>query len=103
MPNKYGARKTEVDNIEFDSQAEARRYGELKLLEYNGDITNLIIHPLFPMVHDGQKICDYEADFSYCENGELIIEDTKGFLTDVYKLKRKMMKIFHHVDIFETG
>ena len=31
--NKYHAKKTTVDGIEFDSKLEANRYCELKLLE----------------------------------------------------------------------
>ena len=31
--SKFGAKKTVVDGITFDSKAEAKRYGELKQLE----------------------------------------------------------------------
>jgi hypothetical protein len=39
--SKYGAVKTEVDGIMFDSKREASRYQELRLLEQAGEITNL--------------------------------------------------------------
>lgn len=39
--SKYGAVKTEVDGIKFDSKHEALRYQELRLLEQAGEITNL--------------------------------------------------------------
>lgn len=39
--SKYGAVKTEVDGIMFDSKREASRYQELRLLEQAGEIANL--------------------------------------------------------------
>jgi hypothetical protein len=38
---KYGNRKTEIDGYLFDSQAEARRYKELKLMQAAGEIDTL--------------------------------------------------------------
>lgn len=37
-PNKYGAKKTVVDGVTFDSKAEARRYQQLKLMQQAGEI-----------------------------------------------------------------
>jgi hypothetical protein len=102
-PNKYGAVKTELDGYIFDSKAEAARYRALILLEKAGQIECLIVHPVFPFIHDGKTICKYEADFSYYEDERRIIEDVKGVKTAVYKLKKKMMKIFYNIDILETA
>jgi hypothetical protein len=102
MSGRSNARKMKLDGYTFDSQMEAARYQQLKLLEFNGDIYDLEIHPLFPMIHNGQKICAYEADFVYYENDKRIIEDVKGHRTEMYKLKKKMMKIFYDIDILET-
>ena len=38
---KYGNKKTQFAGLTFDSKAEARRYGELQLLERAGLISNL--------------------------------------------------------------
>ena len=38
---KYGNKKTQFAGLTFDSKAEARRYGELQLLERAGRISNL--------------------------------------------------------------
>lgn len=101
--NKYSARKTEVDGYLFDSQAEAVRYGELKMLEKNGDIRQLEIHPIYPLIVNGKKICKYEADFQYLEKGKTVVEDVKGFRTAVYRLKKKLMKAVYNIDILETN
>ncbi len=39
--SKYKAVRTEVDGIKFASKKEARRYGELLLLQRAGEISNL--------------------------------------------------------------
>lgn len=100
---KYGNRKTELDGYTFDSLAEAKRYGELILLVRNGDITNLEVHPFFPLVVNDKKIGKYIADFSYLENGKQKVEDVKGVKTAVYQLKKKLVKAIYGLDIVEVS
>lgn len=100
---KYHAVKTTIDGIVFDSKAEAARYNTLKLLERNGDIKLLVIHPVYPLTVNGQKIGKYIADFSYYENGRHIVEDVKGVKTPIYRLKKKLVKALYGVDILETS
>ena len=96
--NKYNAKKTVVDGIEFDSIREADRYCELKLLEKAKEIRNLELQPRF-LLQDKFKDntgtthrkIEYVADFMYVDKDEKkIVEDVKGVMTDVYKLKKKM-------------
>ena len=98
--NKYHNVKTKVGNITFDSKLEAKRYTELKLLEKNGLIKDLTLQPSYELIPSFKKdnktfrkTC-YIADFSYYDNdlGKVIVEDTKGFSNDVYKLKRKLFE-----------
>jgi hypothetical protein len=106
--NKYGAVKTTVDGIKFDSKAESRRYEELKLLELVGRISGLELQKKFilaePCVVKGRKrpARYYIADFVYIENGEQIVEDSKGVVTPMYSFKRHLMKSIHGIDIVET-
>lgn len=98
--NKYGNKKTIVDGISFDSRLEAKRYRELKLLERAGIIKDLQLQPAFELIPSFKKNnktyrkIEYKADFSYFDNelGKVIVEDTKGFKTEVYKLKRKLFE-----------
>ena len=92
--HKYNAKRTVVDGITFDSRKEARRYGELKLLEKAGEIIYLKTHPSFPIVIDGKNICVVELDFSYSlrHSPVEVYEDVKGFDTPMSKLKRKMVE-----------
>ena len=96
--SKYNAKKTNVDGIKFDSIREAERYCELKLLEKAKEIRDLELQPRF-LLQDKFKDksgtthrkIEYVADFMYIDKcGKTIVEDVKGVLTDVYKLKKKM-------------
>lgn len=100
--NKYNARKAQEDGYTFDSLMEQRRYRELKLLQQAGLITGLEVHPRYPLIVNGVKVCVYEADFRYTQNGRQVVEDAKGVKTDVYKLKRKLMRAVHGIEIVET-
>lgn len=99
---KYNARRAEAGGVRFDSQAEARRYGELVLLEAAGAIGDLAIHPKYelqPAFTDSSgkrwAAITYEADFSYTEDGAPVVEDVKGYETAVFRLKRKLFLKAH--------
>lgn len=101
--SKYNAKKTVVDGIEFDSLREADRYCELKLLEKANEIRNLELQPRFLLQQkfkdkqgNTHRKIEYVADFLYIDkDGKAIVEDVKGVLTDVYKIKKKMfLKIY---------
>ena len=102
--NKYNNKKVVIDGFKFDSKAEGRRYEELKSLERGKIILDLELQPRFDFELNGVKMGFYKADFRYhdMEKGCIIIEDVKGMKTPVYNLKKKMMKAFHNIEIFET-
>lgn len=101
--SKYHAKKTEVDNVIFDSKREATRYQELKLMQQCGAIQNLSLQPKYAIIVEGQKICDYKADFSYqTKQGQTIVEDCKGVRTPVYRLKKKLVRAIYGLEILET-
>jgi hypothetical protein len=95
---KYGNIKTLVDGIKFDSKKEAKRYGDLKLMEKAGEISVLRLQVTFNL-----SVCKYKADFVYYDKtNHLIVEDCKGMKTPVYNLKKKMMKHELGIEILET-
>ncbi len=116
---KYRNVKTTLDGISFDSRKEANRYAELRILEKAGLIQNLqmqVKYVLIPEqrepdtlgarggVHKGrliEKECAYIADFVYEEDGKTVVEDTKGFRTKDYIIKRKLMLKVHGIRIKE--
>ena len=105
---KYRAVKVTVDGIRFASKRESERYQQLKRMVATGIITNLRLQPRFQIADSctiqGRKRPPryYVADFAYDRDGLPIVEDTKGMQTDVYKLKRHLMKTLYNIDILET-
>ncbi len=125
--NKYGNRKIEYNGETFDSTKEYRRYTELLLLERAGAIQDLrrqvdfeLVPAFYEDVYTGEyykrgdrmgepkmkRVCVekavvYYADFTYRQNGEYIVEDTKGFKTPEYVIKRKLMLHVHGIRIKE--
>ncbi len=92
----------------YASKREASRAQELKLMERAGHISELreqVEFVLAPSVHvQGRKRqpLRYYADFVYAQNGKEIIEDVKGTVTDIYRIKRHLMKSVLGLDILET-
>lgn len=111
---KYGARKTVVDGITFDSKAEAMRYRELKMLQKANKISYLMLQvpielipaqyaPTGEYYKKGDKAgqpkmkcieraVTYIADFTYYEHGKKVVEDVKGMRTKDYIIKRKLLR-----------
>ena len=65
--SKFGAKKTIVDGITFDSKWESERYGQLKAMERGGIVTDLELQVKYDIVINDIKICKYIADFVYKE------------------------------------
>lgn len=108
MYNKYHNKKVETNGIIFASVKEYRRYNELKLLERAGVIKDLELQKKFLLQPsytntEGKHIREisYIADFYYIENGKEVVEDTKGYRTDVYKLKKKLFEYKYDLVIKE--
>jgi hypothetical protein len=97
--NKYSNVKITDDGFKFDSKKEHKRYCELKLLQRAGLITDLKLQVPFALIpaqsggYRKELPMVYKADFVYIADGLQVIEDTKGVKTDVYIIKRKLMKL----------
>jgi hypothetical protein len=116
---KYGNRKVKIDGITFDSSKEAQRYSELKLLQRAGLISGLETQKEFILIPaqfetviskagKTKQVCveravKYKADFAYrISTGEEVVEDTKGFKTKDYIIKRKLMLWVYGIKIVEV-
>ena len=125
--NKYGAEKIKdpMTGYVFDSAKEHRRWCGLRLLERAGKISNLqrqVTFELIPTQREEstevykagpqkglpkpgaviEKPCSYVADFVYQQDGQTVVEDTKGFKTDAYIIKRKLMLYIHGIRVKEV-
>ena len=129
--NKYGAKKIKdpFTGDVFDSKKEYNRWCNLRLLERAGKISDLkrqVTFELIPTQREEstevykagpqkglpkpgaviEKAVDYVADFTYYQDGEYIVEDTKGYKQgaayQLFVVKRKLMLSVHGIRIKET-
>lgn len=105
--SKYGNKRTALNGYLFDSKAEAARYSSLLILQRGGVIHDLRVHPSFTLLekfkHRGKthRAVKYEADFSYVEDGVLVVEDVKGSpktITSEARIKHKLL-LFKHPEV----
>lgn len=106
---KYGNAAAQVDGKLFDSRKEANRYMELLIMQRAGKISNLRTQVKYILIPEQRELppegskklgkviereCAYLADFAYEDledGGKTVVEDTKGFRTKEYIIKRKLM------------
>lgn len=98
--SKYKNKKVIVNGIKFDSQKESNRYLDLLALQKVGLIQDLHrqvrfeLQPSYKKKGKTIRAITYIADFVYYDTfkGEKIVEDTKGYRTEIYKLKKKIFE-----------
>ena len=108
--NKYNNTKVEYKGIKFDSIKEMKHYQLLEYLQKIGEIKELklqVPYELIPKYKINNKTvrkCVYVADFTYIttKDDKLHIIDTKGFRTDVYRLKKKLFEYKYGVEVEEV-
>jgi hypothetical protein len=100
--SKYHAVRTG----KYASKKEARRAEDLKLLQQIGEISDLreqVKFTLIPKIGT-QRECAYFADFTFKDRGgNFHVVDAKGMKTEVYRIKKKLMKFVHGITIEDEG
>lgn len=104
---KYSNKKVVTESgIKYDSKREAKRGAELELLEKIGAISELqrqVRYEIIPK-QDGERACTYIVDFEYIDEEKFkrVWEDVKGHKTEVYRIKKKLMRYVHGITITEV-
>ena len=101
MIGKYRNKRVKHDGMNFDSKAELKRWIDLEAMRKAGIVTDLRRQVSFSIDFNDVHICRYIADHVYTMDGKEVVEDVKGYETDVYKLKRKLMLACHDIKIHE--
>lgn len=118
--SKYHSKKIQADGQTFDSRKEYGRWCALRLMERSGEITDLrrqVKYVLIPAQYGPATVgprggvkrgpllereCAYIADFVYDKGGETIVEDCKGYRTEAYRIKKKLLLERYGIRILET-
>jgi hypothetical protein len=110
MANKFGAKKTIIGDLKFDSKKEADYYCLLELQKKakNEDerVLDIQLHPRFDMIVNGENCGFYKADFAVTyANGVQKIIDVKGLKEgsayQLFRLKKKIVEALYNITIIE--
>lgn len=105
--SKYGNEKTIYHNEQYDSKKEAEYARILDLASRATRIADRVVQVTrqvpYPVEIDGAKICKYIADFVvFYADGRREIVDVKGYRTEIYKLKKKLVEAIYKIKIIEV-
>ncbi len=100
-PNKYKAQRTLLDGICFDSKAEAAYYASLKLRQKAGEVEDVEMQRSYALTINGVLVCTYRADFVFWDVAmkRRRVIDVKGMVTPVFRIKQKLMKACHGLEV----
>ena len=96
--HKYGAKPIVIDDIRFSSQAEGKRYQQLKILLDMGNIKWFIRQPSFDLPGGVRYVADFLIVWA---DGNVTVEDVKGMKTPEYKMKKKQVEAIYPITIKE--
>ncbi|MBO9099460.1 MULTISPECIES: DUF1064 domain-containing protein [unclassified Rhizobium] len=98
---KYGNEKVLHDGVLFDSKAERNYYAHLKLRERAGEIEDLKLQRPFDLMVNGVLVARYVADMVFFDRitRRRRVVDVKGCVTPAFRLKAKLMKACHGIEI----
>ena len=105
---KYNAKSVVSGGVRYASTKEYDRFQELAMKQKVGLIRGLKRQVIFRFIHNGIHVGKYVADATYYEpaNGrkawDLVVEDSKGIRTPLYRRSKKMMLAFFGIEIRET-
>ncbi len=114
--NRYfHTKKVEFEDMIFDSGTERDRYRVLREAQERGLICDLRLQVVFTLIPRQtervevklktktkvvEKFCEhpltYQADFVYLKDGKEVVEDSKGYATEDYIIRRKLMRFQGH-------
>jgi hypothetical protein len=107
--HKYHAKPVVVEGVHYASIREYDRHQELVMKQKAGLIRGLKRQVVFRFIHNGIHVGKYVADATYYEPGnptrkawDLVVEDSKGVRTPLYRRSKKMMLAFYGIEIRET-
>lgn len=106
---RYTAKRQWFDGLWFGSQAELRRYKDLKLMQSAGEIEGLEVHPRFDLYVCGILLGFIELDFAYLALPARVMvhEDVKdpkknsSTRTPIYRWKARHLRAEHGIEITE--
>ena len=99
IKHKYKAKPTVRDGIRFDSKKEAKYYDELKIRVAAGEVLFFLRQVPFHLPDGVKMVIDF---LEFRTDGTVHVVDVKGYKTDVYKIKKRMVEALYPEDVEEV-
>lgn len=99
LRSKYNNVEEVVDGIKFKSKKEASYYQNLKLLKQSGKLLFFLRQVPFHLPGGVKYVCDF---MEFHKDGSVVVTDVKGFKTDMYKTKQKLVEGCFPIEINEA-
>ena len=96
--HKFGAKRTELDGIKFASKKEAKVYHDLDLRKRAGDVLFFLRQVPLHLPGGVRYVCDF---VTFDKDGSVHFIDAKGFKTESYKAKKRMVEALFPIQIEE--
>ena len=96
--HKFHARITEMDGIKFSSQKEAAYYQKLKTLKAGGAVLFFLRQVPFHLPGGVRFVIDF---VEFWADGFVRFVDTKGFKTESYRAKKRMVEELYSPVVIE--
>lgn len=97
--SKFNAKWVEYEGIKFPSAGERDRWIVLLALQKKGYIRDLKRQVTYDLNPGGAFKYEARWDFTYFEKGVFVVEDFKGFETEEFKKKKKLMLKLYNIDV----
>ena len=97
--HKFRAQPTESDGIKFASKKEAAYYQQLKLRQRAGEIVFFLRQVPLHLPGGVRYVVDF---MEFRADGTVVFTDVKGFKTQEYKIKKRMVEELYPVTIEEV-
>lgn len=98
LKHKFKAKPQTVEGLYFASQKERKHYEFLKKIQELGEVLFFLRQVPLHIPGGVKYICDFVV---FWTNGEVTFEDVKGFKTQIYKLKKKLIESYYPLEIIE--
>lgn len=97
--NKYGNVKVEHEGLKFDSKHELECWKQLKVRMRAREISELRRQVRFDLEVNGMRVGKITVDFTWMENGQLVVADAKSEITrkeTAYRLRKRIFEALHY-------
>ena len=99
LRHKFKAKSQTLEGIRFASKKEMNHYMDLQKLQSLGEIIFFLRQVPLHIPGGIKYVCDFVV---FWAQGEVTFEDVKGFKTEMYKTKKKLVEHHYSLEIIEV-